>query len=424
MIRPRTPSSNSSAGLVAIQAGALLLVGLLTPISSLWTWGGDLLQYQDVGRLVLSGSLPYRDFPFEYPPLAILPMAVPALVAPAEEAIEVYRWLFLIQNMVLGMCIAGALALVATRTWGRGASVVVLIALVLPWVAISPMVAWRYDILVGVLLAAAIVADGEDRPGLAGVALGLGAMTKVYPAFLVPVFLVRHIARGERLEAVRLTAAFLLTVSAIMLPFLLAAGSDALQFVAWQLERGVQIESVAGGLTIFSHLVLGTPVDVTYAFNSQQLVSPLADALATISQVVLVGLLAALLAFGYRSLRAGSAAYPPIAERLLTLLLAALLAVIVTNKVLSPQYLVWLLPLAAFRPLREAGLLAGICVLTILIFPLNYERLVQLEPGMIILLNVRNGLLVAWLSWLTWLTWLTWRTAVGDPSPNAEPVRA
>jgi hypothetical protein len=51
---------------------------------------------------------------------------------------------------------------------------------------------------------------------------------------------------------------------------------------------------------------------------------------------------------------------------------------------------------------------------------LNYERLVQLEPGVIILLNARNGLLVAWLSWLAWLTW---RTAAGDPPPNAASVR-
>ena len=92
-------------GLVAIQVGVLVLVGFLTPVDILPTWGGDLFHYQDVGRAFLAGQLPYRDLEFEYPPLALFQMALPALVAPDREQFETYRWLFLIQNAAIGAAI-------------------------------------------------------------------------------------------------------------------------------------------------------------------------------------------------------------------------------------------------------------------------------------------------------------------------------
>jgi hypothetical protein len=87
-------------------------------------------------------------------------------------------------------------------------------------------------------------------------------------------------------------------------------------------------------------------------------------------------------------------------ESLVELLLAALLAFVVTNKVLSPQYLVWLLPFAPLLPLRKAALALGAVLLTIVIFPYNYAPLVNMRPGMILLLNARNAMLVALLLWI------------------------
>jgi len=80
--------------------------------------------------------------------------------------------------------------------------------------------------------------------------------------------------------------------------------------------------------------------------------------------------------------------------------MAVLLVVILTNKVLSPQYLVWLIPLAALRPMREAVLLALVGGLTLAIFLLNWPQLLALDAGMIVLLNVRNLLLLILLLWL------------------------
>jgi hypothetical protein len=55
------------------------------------------------------------------------------------------------------------------------------------------------------------------------------------------------------------------------------------------------------------------------------------------------------------------------AAHLVTFSLAALLAFIVTNKVFSPQYLIWLVPFAPLLPRRQIVLFVAICVATMII---------------------------------------------------------
>jgi hypothetical protein len=87
-------------------------------------------------------------------------------------------------------------------------------------------------------------------------------------------------------------------------------------------------------------------------------------------------------------------------ESLVTYSVAALLAFIVTNKVFSPQYLIWLLPFAPLLRLRQASALLAICALTIVLFPFDYDHLLGMELLPVLLLNLRNLLVVGLLVWL------------------------
>ena len=71
-----------------------------------------------------------------------------------------------------------------------------------------------------------------------------------------------------------------------------------------------------------------------------------------------------------------------------------LLWVLITSKALSPQYMVWLLPVMPLLPLRHAALLLGACALTSVLFPWQYWGLVRLEWPAVLLLNARNALLL------------------------------
>src|SRR5947209_10556772 len=86
-------------GLIALQCAGLLLVALLT-LPLVYQWHArDLEIYYESGLKLLQGSFPYRDFPLEYPPLALLPFALPWLLAPGRAlGPQSYLWLFMIQN--------------------------------------------------------------------------------------------------------------------------------------------------------------------------------------------------------------------------------------------------------------------------------------------------------------------------------------
>jgi hypothetical protein len=79
---------------------------------------------------------------------------------------------------------------------------------------------------------------------------------------------------------------------------------------------------------------------------------------------------------------------------------AFILVLLLTNKVFSVQYFVWLLPLAAFLPRGQFLLTALIGALSVGIHPLLYRALIAQDSAAVWLLNLRNGLLVALLAWV------------------------
>ncbi|HEX2864392.1 MAG TPA: hypothetical protein VHN99_07465, partial [Deinococcales bacterium] len=82
----------------------------------------------------------------------------------------------------------------------------------------------------------------------------------------------------------------------------------------------------------------------------------------------------------------------------LTFALALLMALLLGNKVFSPQYMAWLLPFAAFAPPVPLALVAAASAATAWIYPLNYGRLVKAEGWAVAALNLRNGLVLAALA--------------------------
>jgi hypothetical protein len=85
---------------------------------------------------------------------------------------------------------------------------------------------------------------------------------------------------------------------------------------------------------------------------------------------------------------------------LVAYVVAVVIALLVTNKVFSAQYLLWMLPFGCLLPRRQTAVVIAIAALSILVFPLSYGDLVDLEPSAIGLLVARNALLVGLLGWV------------------------
>jgi len=348
---------------------------------------------------VAAGLVPYRDFPVEYPPLALIPLVLPRFLAGGGDA--AYEILFGLLSLVFTVAVASGLAWLADRGWSATSRNQTLLAFVCLVLAAAPQVFWRFDIFPALLTVIALVAVASRRPGWAGFALALGAAAKLYPAFLVPVLVAYYLFGRSRRGAAMTIFGFGAVGVAVGVLLILVAGRDAFTFLSYQEDRGIEIESVLGGIILLAHNLFGTDAAVTFGFGSFQVESSLERTLALPNAIGVLAL-GTILAVGlYVSFNSDSRAFGAVRPRtLVTYLLAALLLVMLANKVLSPQYLAWLLPFGALLPWRQSLLLVVVAALTTVVYPLVFDALREAHPTAVAVLNVRNALLLVLFIWL------------------------
>lgn len=374
-LRPFRGAFAAAVGLIAIYA----LATTQGPTSDISI--NDLGVYRVYSHGVLEGVRPYRDFLFEYPPLALVPMLAGAALGTGAHT---YEWVF---GVFTGLCMAGVLF--ATAALARERATLAAWAVALSPLATGALVRTHFDAFAVALALAGLVAVTHERPVLGLAVLGAATMAKWFPAVLVPVVLAWLVAQGRRREAVRGALAFAAVLVVVSAPF---AGNGYLDSYRFHLDRPVQIES-APATVLFalggSH-VTGPFTAHPDRFRSQGLKGGMATPVAALFAALLLTALAAT-AFAAHAL--------PDERQLLLASMAAVLAFVAFSKVLSPQYAVWLVPVAALAlALRERllfALTAGAIVLTQVEFPSRYFDMVSRDTGPILLVAARNALLVA-----------------------------
>jgi Glycosyltransferase family 87 len=245
-----------------------------------------------------------------------------------------------------------------------------------------PVAVTRYDAVVALSLAvAAISFDGRY---LAYASLGFGAAAKLVPALAtLPLAVFR---RG----AARGYAAFFGVLALFFVPALILGGGNLASSFAYHADRGLQIESFAASVL----MQLGRVSSVVFAYGAFEAQGPDVGLASSLSFPIMCTLLfvTALFMYGaYRRGAAGPRAFPRYAA-------ALILAFMLGSKVLSPQYVIWLLPLVPLSVggvpgLGVSAVFLAACFLTTQVFPIHYDDLLNLRsPGPQLLL-VRNLLL-------------------------------
>ena len=397
------PSAPGARGALLLLLPSLVVVlfGVATPAVEMSINQGDVGLYLSKVQALAAGQVPYRDFPIEYPPLALVSMVVPYLLALplGPPTIDTYRWTFLAWEAALLAGLALVLVRLAARL-GIGDPVRTIgIRLTLLSAGAALVLAWRFDLLPALLAALGLWAALANRPGAAGVALGLGVATKLFPVVLAPALAARWLLPLDAPRVVRFGAAVAAATAVAWAPFALAAGPSAFQAVEVTAARGLNIESVAAGLVILQGLLAGTPVGTYAPFASVEVLGPAASAwLATLPILMLIGF-GVLGWLGLGRIRDDVARDGAVAPAtIVELALGSMLVLLVTSKVFSIQYVVWLLPLAVLLSGRRLWLAVAIFGLTMPIHPVLYGLLVRQEAIPIVLLNIRNGLVVALLA--------------------------
>ena len=401
------------AALVAMPPLMVIAVAAVYPTDLLFPDQGDLNLYLEKARLFAAGAVPYRDFPFEYPPAALVPMVVPYLLWPFGEVdLGTYKWLFAGWEatllLALGFVLQGIVRLggdaeaagpaAPSRLGGTALRLVLLSAGALL------AIAFRFDLFPALLLAIALWAVLDGRPAVAGVALGLGVLAKLFPITILPALAIPWLLPFDLRGLVRLGGSLAATVAVGLVPFIALAGTErTVQVLRYNAERGLEVESIGGGLAVLQGLLAGQPVDMNFRFSSVNVEGGLADAWLGLLPVLTIAGFGLVAWLGWRRIQAegadGGGVRPRTVVELATVCLLLLLA---TSKVYSIQYVVWLVPLAALLGGRRFWLAAAIVALTIPIHPLLFAGLVDQEALPILVLNARNALLVGLLTWMLW----------------------
>jgi len=376
----------------------------------------DIPLYRTYGERISGGLVPYRDFAFEYPPGALPALVLPALVT---ESLTAYRVVFAAEMAVVGA--VGVLLLAeGLRGLGRTGTdrrlvlaTVALVPLLLGGVILS-----RFDLLPAALvaLALALLLTGRLRAG--ALVVGLGIAVKLYPVLLVPLLAIAAWRKGGRRELGIVVGLAALPPLLAYLPFAVLAPDGVLDSIGRQLGRPLQIESFGSGVLLALHHAFGLSLGWASGSGSQNLTGTGPDVVAglqAIGQVVAVALVWASFARG-----------PATPERLVRHAAAAVVAFVALSKVLSPQFLVWLVllvPLVGGPRSRAALWLAVLaCALTAAWFPVRYWELVrEFDPLASWLVLARGMTLLALLAVLTWPA--TERARARSRSPAPSPGR-
>ncbi|MER5178613.1 glycosyltransferase 87 family protein [Streptomyces sp. NPDC002896] len=322
--------------LVMIGMFALGMVQKLPCYDGAWFYGAGSQYthacYSDIphlyqGRGFADGLVPYFDKLsgdmeyLEYPVLTGVFMEVAAWLTPGSGTIQRQEQIYWFVNAGMLMVCAAVIAVCAARTHRRRPWDGLLVALA-PALALTATINW--DLLAVALTAAAMLMWSRGRALAFGVLLGLATAAKLYPVLLLGPLLVLCWRAGKWREygtAVLGAAGAWLVVN---LPVMILATEGWSKFYTFSQERGVDFGSF-------------------WLILSQRSDSPLStDSVNTLAMVLMI-----LACAGIGALTLTAPRRPRFAQ--LAFLVVA--AFILTNKVYSPQYVLWLIPLAALaRP--------------------------------------------------------------------------
>jgi hypothetical protein len=358
-------------GAVALGLVALAVFGLAWAVLHRGFYERDQIVdtpvYQRYGDAMLDGQVPYRDFRVEYPPAALPVFLLPAIGDHHDEL--TYRRSFERLMAICGLLAVAGAALVLIALRAEPERMIAALAFVaLAPLALGSVILTRFDLWPAALsvLGLAAVLFARNRLGL-GV-LGLAAAAKIFPAVLVPPALIYIWRRHGRREAIVCGAICAGVVALCFLPFVLLSPGGVWDSLHRQADRPLQIESLGSSFLLVAHQLGWYTVHLNLSHGSQNQGGSLPDAIG--------GVQSALQALAVIVLWVAFARGPATPERLVRYSAACVVTFVALGKVLSPQFLIWLIPLvplvAGRRGLVASAVLALALVLTQLWFPFHY----------------------------------------------------
>jgi len=324
------PSRAFVAAAATVATLALALAWQLATVSH-----GGHSSLSDLPHLVLArgigpGALPYVDRVLEYPVGSGVLLYLATLVTPTPVGV-------LVVTAVAASVAAVAVTVLLARRDGMRA---------LRWALAPPLFLYAFqnwDVFALLALVAGLIAFERRRPATAGSLIGVGAVIKLFPVVVVPVLAASAWSRGDRRAARRLVVAAIATLAVANLPFAIANPAGWWWTTRFQGAR----PATWGSVWMYVYRALGLPTHGVSAAHLANVVSLVTLASGTI---IVIGL----------TVRRRPAAVAAA---------AAMVAVFVlTNKVYSPTYDLWLVPFFVMVPALSRRLWVAFCAVDLAVY--------------------------------------------------------
>jgi hypothetical protein len=379
-------------------------------VPTIGDWSSVLINdFAPQAQAIKAGDLPYRDQRIEYPPLS-----VPVLIAPiyADDStqgfVDGFMWEMLAFDLGIVVLISLALpgdtrrVLSALGIYTAGAVILSDVLLDNSLIDVGPLILNRFDLVPTLFVLAAILARDRGRSATWSALLSVGVAIKAFPLFLYPALL-----RGEK--------SLRRVVVAGVIPLLLCGaavlvmGDEFGSAITYHTQRALQVESLGATPFEIAHVFGSSGVSTGVGHGGFEIHAGGTTVARWIS--VVIGALGYLwlVRAGWRS----KASNLKLATALLTVL-------VVFAPVLSPQFLLWILPISACAyGLGKENFVLLVAILFTQIVLQNYDGVDTLAGNFVWPVAARNLYLLVYL-------WLVAAPILGEgrepaeaPSPQA-----
>lgn len=342
----------------------------------------------------------------EYPDLGVVPLRVLHLLTGDDRVhfTVAFAALILLCDAALTWYLARRHAWWAVWFW------------LLSGLALAPIYTRRLDLMAGLLVAWAAALLTRRGPASA-ILTACATAVKLWPAALLAGLVGHWRASGTWM---RLGWAGLTLVATVALTTVTQGWDRVTSPLDYQVDRGLQTESVAATPFLWAHWAAPQRWKIDYAASkSFEVFGPHVSVGLAATTVLSIAVAAVILGVALRAfLRTG--ALTPTATR--ALWLVSIAGILVSSKVFSPQYLMWVTPLLAVMLAldgRPRSLIGGACavtlaacVLTTAVYPLTFNGFISsTNPSAVSYLYAtgRNLLIVALLVIAGMWLWRTLR---------------
>lgn len=397
----------------ATAAALICAFHLAVFVPTIGDWSSVLINdFAPQAQAIKDGDLPYRDQGIEYPPLS-----VPVLIAPiyiddsTQGFVDGFMWEMLAFDLALIALIALALpgdakrVLSALGIYTVGLVILSDVILDSSLIDVGPLALNRFDLVPTLFVVAAVLARDRGRSATWSGLLSVGVAIKAFPLFLYPALL-----RGERnLTRVVVAGAIPLLLCAAAV---LVMGDEFGSAITYHTQRALQVESLAASPFEIAHVLGSSGISTGVGHGGFEIHASGSTAARWISVILGAAGYLWLVRAGWRSKVSN-----------LHLVTALLTVLVVFAPVLSPQFLLWILPVSACAyGLGKENLLLLVAILLTQIALQNYDGVDALTGGFVWPLAARNVCLLVYLCLVAVPILREGHESARAPSPEAYAV--